>query len=327
MNSPPGPYMTWYGLRPCTGIAVQEDESLMGTLYRSLQAALDASEAAFPPPQPFIGALSDVSDMMRVWGQADFPRPVTCVAPPLPGSTGVVLCDIPTTSLSTPTIGPGGVDLVPTYVQALDPQMNAVALLTQTVEDVCRTLSLGGEQSLADRIAYFASHEDLEPGDVPVADKSARGFLSFFSRVTAPEAELQLTCSPEGWLCASWRFPDSRGASLWFLDENRVMFAATGADGKFIEIDGTEQGDSKQVQSKLVQAGLFSWVSDTVSNKSFNLNTTWADTVLHEPWIVMECRARKPFASGHQSAISPPTGWSTSTAQTVDSKSTVLSTL
>ena len=112
---------------------------------------------------------------------------------------------------------------------------------------------------MARRIAYFASDEDLEEGDVPVTLESVLGFWEFFQAVES-EGRRGMTCSAEGWLCGSWDFPDARRATLWFLDSQSVMFAATGLDGKFIMLaSNKDTGSLETVTEKLVEAGLFNW--------------------------------------------------------------------
>ena len=197
------------------------------------------------------------------------------------------------------------------------------------MEDVCEILRTWGEYDLADRMAYFASDADLEEGDVPVTLESALGFLSFFASVKS-EVRVSLSCSPEGWICAVWRFPDERRASLWFLDSDRVMFAATNADGYFVEIDGGgEVSSSRDVMEKLIQAGLLTWDLDTPNSGSFHTSTTLPDIV--ESGILQRMdfqpRMRSYSARTRTNVISPPIGWNTSTTLTDDSRSTALSNL
>jgi hypothetical protein len=198
-----------------------------------------------------------------------------------------------------------------------------VVLHPRTVSDVCNILRHWGETNLAARITYFASDEDLENGDIPVTDESACGFLSFFGTLEA-EAHVQLTCSPEGWICASWRFPDERGVSLWFLDDHRVMFAATGSDGKFLEIGASEVANGRQVQERLVEAGLFAWVSDTVNNRNFYTTTMSLDIVPNDPLLMMACLAQRHSDFAKVNVIYPQTGWNTLTPKTEEAKSTLL---
>ena len=112
-----------------------------------------------------------------------------------------------------------------------------------------------GRNDLADRIGYFASDEDLEDGDVPVTLESVLGFLAFFAEVEST-GKLDLACSPEGWICAVWRFSDPRRATLWFLDRDNVMYAACKSDGAFADLDeGQETGSRSHITSRLVEFG------------------------------------------------------------------------
>ncbi len=133
---------------------------------------------------------------------------------------------------------------------------DAIARL-HTVAAVCDVLRGWGRPDLADRIAYFASDADLDDGDVPATLASALGFLAFFGAVES-EGKVELGCSPEGWICAEWDFPDSRDAGLWFLDSQRVMFSATNRDGKFIDIRGGDKITTRLViLRRLAAEGLF----------------------------------------------------------------------
>ena len=132
--------------------------------------------------------------------------------------------------------------------------------LTATVGDVAGFLRDMGEGVLADRLDYLASDADLDVGECSASDESARGFWGLFSRVGA-DSEVGLGCSPEGWVVGEWRwFADERGASVWFLDAERVMFSATKKDGEFVVIEG--QGNVTSLASlaqTLVDEGLFYW--------------------------------------------------------------------
>ena len=109
------------------------------------------------------------------------------------------------------------------------------SLLLKSIPEICAALTEQGYPNLAQRIAYFASDEDLEEGDMPVTLESVLGFWEFFQEVES-DGRRGLTCSSEGWLCGSWDFPDARGVTLWFLDSQYVMFAAKGADGEFLKL-------------------------------------------------------------------------------------------
>ena len=127
----------------------------------------------------------------------------------------------------------------------------------QTIPEICAALTGRGRPELARRLAYFASEEDLEPGDVALTEESARGFWEFY-RAVESEGVLRTSCSPEGWLCVEWDFEDERGVAIWFLDSQRVRFAATYAPGKWVKIDGGgKTALGTVVREKLVEAGLF----------------------------------------------------------------------
>ena len=129
-----------------------------------------------------------------------------------------------------------------------------------TIADISALLREMGEDELADRLDYLASDEDLDPGESPATDESARGFLNFYLSVKS-DSKVGLACSYEGCIVGEWRwFPDKRGASVWFLDNERVMFTVNKKDGEFVKIECpgniTQQVTLMQI---LVQEGLFSW--------------------------------------------------------------------
>ncbi len=132
--------------------------------------------------------------------------------------------------------------------------------LPRTVADVCDVLRWQGRADLAERIKYFASDEDLDAGDVPVTLDSALGFLAFFDAVESA-GQTQLACSPEGWICAVWTFPDCRRVSLWFVDQDKVLCAARQSDGRFADLPGDSEAASRLiVTEKLVESGeWFTW--------------------------------------------------------------------
>ena len=131
-----------------------------------------------------------------------------------------------------------------------------------TVGDVAGFLRDMGEGVLAERLDYLASDADLDVGEFPASDESARGFFELFSGVES-EGEVVLGCSPEGWVVAEWRFPDERGVSVWFLDADRVMFAATDKDGKFVDIQGPARTlERTALMQGLVREELFFWRHD-----------------------------------------------------------------
>ena len=101
-----------------------------------------------------------------------------------------------------------------------------------TIAQISDLLRGMGEGELADRLDYLASDEDLEPGESPATDESARGFFELFTSVVS-DSKVGLACSPEGWIVGEWRwFPDKRGASIWFLDDEGVMFTANKKAGR-----------------------------------------------------------------------------------------------
>ena len=132
---------------------------------------------------------------------------------------------------------------------------DAIARL-RSIAEVDDVLRGWGHPDLADRLAYFASDEDLDNGDVPLTLESARGFLAFFGAVET-EGKIDLTCSQEGWLCVGLRFEDKRNAALWFVDSDKVTFTATDRDGKFVNIrGGRKTTTSKTITRKLAAEGL-----------------------------------------------------------------------
>jgi hypothetical protein len=126
-------------------------------------------------------------------------------------------------------------------------------------------LSERGREDLARRIAYFASAEDLEEGDAPVTLESVLGFWEFFSAVHS-DTRVEMGCSAEGQICADWRFEDERGVAIWFLDSQRVRFAATYAPGKWVKIDGGNAGGLEAVAKKTGR-GRFVYVASGVSRQ------------------------------------------------------------
>ena len=173
-------------------------------------------------------------------------------------------------------------------------------------------LYLSDEEGLGDRIAYFASDADLDEGDVPLTAVSAVDFFDFFRSVES-KGQITLSCSPEGWLSASWRFPDKRGATLWFTGNSRVMFAATDKDGQFIVAeDGGEWDTLFSVAAKLVDAGLLEWSFGRGSSRA---GTVWPVIAVDESLEMMGFPQRMPSASGTGSYFYPQTGVNTFTPQ------------
>ena len=146
-----------------------------------------------------------------------------------------------------------------------------------TVAGVCAVLRGWGRPDLADRIAYFASDADLDDGDVPVTLESALGFLAFFGAVESADGKVDLGCSPEGWICAVWRFPDLRRISIWFVDCDTVMFAIRQADGRFV-LDlnnGSEIAGRDFITAKLLESEeWFTWYSDSQASTNLPPPTT-----------------------------------------------------
>ena len=133
---------------------------------------------------------------------------------------------------------------------------DAIARL-DSIAKACDVLRAWGHPDLADRLAYFASDEDLEDGDERLTLESAQGFLAFFGTVET-DGEMRLTCTQEGWICAEWDFTDERRAGLWFMDADRILFTATDRKGKFINIRGGKKIASHRViLRQLAAEGLF----------------------------------------------------------------------
>ena len=133
---------------------------------------------------------------------------------------------------------------------------DAIAGLS-SIAEACDVLRAWGHPDLADRLAYFASDENLEDGDERLTLESAQGFLAFFGAVESIDGDVSLTCSPEGWILSVWRFPDGRRVSLWFVNADTVMYAARKSDGRFVALlnDGSETGDRTLVTEKLLDSG------------------------------------------------------------------------
>ena len=150
-----------------------------------------------------------------------------------------------------------------------------------TIDEICAALRERGWPALARRLAYFASADDLEPGDVPLTAASALGFWAFFSRVAAaaPLNRIDLACSPEGRLSAYWDYAHGGRVSVWFHDTERVNFAAKDAGKQWVDLDGGgDTGSQSEVVTKLVAAGLFQWHQEIAAGKNWRANTTLPDT-------------------------------------------------
>ena len=146
----------------------------------------------------------------------------------------------------------------------------------RSIPEVCAVLRAWGRPDLADRIAYFASDADLDDGEAPVTLDSALGFLAVFGAVTSADGKIDLGCSPEGWLCAVWRFPDLRRVSLWFMDSDTVMYAARKSGGHFADLNnGSEIGRRAFITRRLLETEeWFSWYTAKPHDTNFQLTTT-----------------------------------------------------
>ena len=129
-----------------------------------------------------------------------------------------------------------------------------------SIPEISALLKEMDEGELADRLDYLASDEDLDAGDVPATSESARGFFELFSSVEC-DSKVGLGCSPEGWIVGEWRwFPDERGASVWFLGDERLMFSANKKNGGFVSIGEQKNFTTLSILTKtLVEEGVFSW--------------------------------------------------------------------
>lgn len=166
------------------------------------------------------------------------------------------------------------------------------------VAAICQSLHRWGAGEVAERLAYLASAADLAEGEAPATADSARAFRDFFVRVQSQsDAVLNLTCAPEGWLCAEWDFADGRSVCLWFLDAARVMFVAQDCNGDFVALDGdNEIGPRGEITEKLIEAGLFEWKTPDAAIANSYRNTTLPDIAAPEPSDRMADYHAKPFA-------------------------------
>ena len=142
--------------------------------------------------------------------------------------------------------------------------LDALARLS-SVAEVCDVLRGWGRPDLADRLAYFASDEDLDDGDVPLTLESALGFLAFFGAVESDEGEVDLGTSWDGLVLSVWRFPDFRRVSIWFQDRDTVRYAARKFDGLFADLNnGSEIGSCSLIMQNLVECKeWFTWFKDS----------------------------------------------------------------
>ena len=149
------------------------------------------------------------------------------------------------------------------------------------VAQVSEWLRRWHEDKLAERIEYFASDQDLEDDEVALRVDSAKDFLSFLNLVHTT-AHISLTCSPEGWLCASWKFSDDRRATLWFRGSRQIAVVAIDPAGEYVDLeDGKEIGPLDEVVLKLVEAGLFKWRPSQRTIGSLSTEATmWHATIV-----------------------------------------------
>ena len=152
---------------------------------------------------------------------------------------------------------------------------DAIAHL-RSVAEVCDVLRGWGRPDLAERLAYLASDEDLDDGDLPATLDSALGFLAFFGAVESEDGKVDLGTSWDGSICADWRFPDNRIVALWFIDRKQVRYAAGKADGYFADVNkGNQIGDLLQIARQLVDMKeWFTWFKDSPAAMNSELRIT-----------------------------------------------------
>ncbi len=186
------------------------------------------------------------------------------------------------------------------------------------INDVCAVLVNWGAANIADRIAYFASDDDLDDDAIPVTADSARDFLRFYGTLDS-KGDASLACTPEGWIFAEWDFEDLRSAGVWFCGGGRALFAATDADGEYVRIDGgSEVGLLPVIMAKLVQSGLFTWYPDLQAITSSHHRTMSRDFLAVGSLRQTVAQRGRLFDSETANSlpntlISQPIGWSTST--------------
>lgn len=145
-----------------------------------------------------------------------------------------------------------------------------------SVTEVCDVLRGWGRPDLAERLAYLASDEDLDHGDLPASLESALGFLAFFGAVESEEGEVDLGTSWDGLVLSVWRFPDFRRVSIWFQDRDTVRYAARKFDGLFADLNnGGEIGSCSLIMQNLVECEeWFTWFKDKPAVTSSLRSTT-----------------------------------------------------
>lgn len=145
-----------------------------------------------------------------------------------------------------------------------------------SVAEVCDVLRGWGRPDLAERLAYLASDEDLDDGDLPASLESALGFLAFFGAVESEEGEVDLGTSWDGSVLSVWRFPDFRRVSIWFQDRDTVRYAARKFDGLFADLNnGSEIGSCSLIMQNLMECKeWFIWFKDKPAATSSLRSTT-----------------------------------------------------
>ena len=124
------------------------------------------------------------------------------------------------------------------------------------VSFVCSYLRNRGFPILSERIQYYSTDEDLEEDDVPLTLESLQGFFTFFSTVKEI-TPIHITCSPEGWICATWKFHDTRRIVLWFVNSTMAMYGINSGNG-YIYVPGSngESAPLENIRNKLLEIGL-----------------------------------------------------------------------
>lgn len=135
---------------------------------------------------------------------------------------------------------------------------DAIAGLS-SIAEACDVLRAWGNPDLADRLAYLASDEDLEEGDLPATLESARGFLAFFGPVASSDASrVEMSTMPDGWISAHWYFADERTVSVYFIDHERALYSACKSDGSYVDRD-RKDGHFNQSDVAVRLVGMKQW--------------------------------------------------------------------
>ena len=111
--------------------------------------------------------------------------------------------------------------------------------IPEPIQDIVVKIFQDGGAFLAERLLYYASNEDLSEGDIPLTVPSAQAFHHFYTQTYAL-GETSITCSQDGCLVLEYHFPqrgepDRRSATIWFTDDDNVVFAATDKDGFWLD--------------------------------------------------------------------------------------------